>query len=186
VRRLARVQSTGRKGRGHSRGRRIGRRSSGLRLRDVSPIIDATITAAVRIRIPIPFRMNLPSKYRAVAKLWGVQVAAGFNRENALAMYARAMKGLSDMIGERDDPLLVHSRGTSTFYQVQIGADTRREADDLCSHMRRAGGACLVKRNKVEGLQISRAKGRIARRAHAHWRRIPPATHDARIRASVF
>jgi len=123
---------------------------------------------------------------RAVAKLWGVQVAAGFNRENALAMYARAMKGLSGMIGERDDPLLVHSRGTSTFYQVQIGTDTRPEADDLCSHMRRAGGACLVKRNKVEGLQISRAKGRIARRAHAHWRQIPPATHDARIRASVF
>ena len=117
---------------------------------------------------------------RAAAKLWGVQVAAGFNRDNALAMYARAMNGLSAMIGKRDDPLLVHSRGTSTFYQVQIGTDTRREADDLCSHMRRAGGACLVKRNKVEGLQISRAKGHVARRVHTHWRRILAGPHDTR------
>jgi Transglycosylase SLT domain/SPOR domain len=131
-------------------------------------------------RSPNPFVTQLEHHVRrAVAKLWGVQVAAGFNRDNALAMYARAMKGLSAMIGKRD-PLLVHSRGTSTFYQVQIGTDTRREADDLCSHMRRAGGACLVKRNKVEGIQISRAKGRIARRVHAHRRPIPPGPHDAR------
>ena len=111
---------------------------------------------------------------RAAAKLWGVQVAAGFNRDNALAMHVRAMKGLSATIGKRDDSLLVHSRGTSTFYQVQIGTDTRREADDLCIHLRRAGGACLVQRNKVEGLQVSLARGRIARRARAHWRPIPP------------
>jgi soluble lytic murein transglycosylase-like protein len=116
----------------------------------------------------------------ATAKHWGVQVAAGFNRDNALAMYARAMKGLPAMVGKRDDPLLVHSRGTSTFYQVQIGTDTRREADNLCSHMRRAGGACLVKRNKDEGLQISRANGHVARRVHAHWRTIPPGPRDGR------
>src|SRR5882672_11518767 len=41
---------------------------------------------------------------RAAVKLWGVQVAAGFNRDNALTMYARAMKGLSGVIGQQDDP----------------------------------------------------------------------------------
>lgn len=89
---------------------------------------------------------------RAVVKLWGVQVAAGFNRDNALAMYARAMKGVSAVIGLRDDPglvpLLFRSPGTSSFYQVRIGTDGRREADDLCGRIRRAGGACLVKKNR--------------------------------------
>jgi hypothetical protein len=88
---------------------------------------------------------------RATLRLWGVQVAAGFNRDQALAMYARAMKGLSAVIGNQDDPsllpLLFRSRGTSSFYQVRIGTDTRRAAGDLCSRIRRAGGACLVKRN---------------------------------------
>jgi hypothetical protein len=87
----------------------------------------------------------------AAAKRWGVQIAAGFNRDNALAMYARAMKGLNAVIGNRDDPslmaLLFHIRGTSSFYQVRIGTDTRRQADNLCSRIRRSGGACLVKRN---------------------------------------
>ena len=86
----------------------------------------------------------------AIAKPWGVQVAAGFGRENALVMYARATKGLSAVIG--NDPgliaLLFRSRGTSSFYQVRIGANTRRQADNLCSRIRRTGGACLVKRNQ--------------------------------------
>src|SRR5882672_2103546 len=76
---------------------------------------------------------------RAAVKLWGVQVAAGFNRDNALTMYARAMKGLSSVIGHQDDPsfqpLLFRSRGTSSFYQVRIGTDRRREADDLCGRI---------------------------------------------------
>jgi Transglycosylase SLT domain/SPOR domain len=102
---------------------------------------------------------------RAVARLWGVQVAAGFNRDNALAMYARAMKSLSTALGEGHEPLLVHSPGTSTFYHVQIGTDTRREAEDLCNRLRRAGGACLVKRNQ-EGPRIA-ARGHLVRKVHA-------------------
>src|SRR5439155_1061667 len=78
-------------------------------------------------------------------KLWGVQLAAGFNRDRALAMYARAMKRLSAVIGDQDPSLLgstLRSRGTRLFYQVRIGADTRPAADDLCNRIRRAGGAC--------------------------------------------
>lgn len=105
---------------------------------------------------------------RAAVKLWGVQIAAGFNRDNALAMYAKAMRGLSALIGKQDDPLLIHGRGSSTFYQVQIGTNTRREADDLCNSMRHAGGACLVKRNKIGGSRILQAKEHVARRVHSH------------------
>jgi hypothetical protein len=46
----------------------------------------------------------------------------------ALAMYARAIKRLSAVIGDQDPSLLstlMRTRGTRTFYQVRIGADTR-------------------------------------------------------------
>jgi transglycosylase-like protein with SLT domain/sporulation related protein len=87
----------------------------------------------------------------AAAKLWGVQLAAGFDRNKALAMYARAIKRLRPVIGDQDPSLLsslMRARGTHVFYQVRIGADTRTAADDLCNRIRRAGGACFVLRNR--------------------------------------
>jgi hypothetical protein len=120
---------------------------------------------------------------RAAVRLWGVQVAAGFNRDQALAMYARAMRGLSTVFGNQDDPsllpLLFRSRGTSAFYQVRIGTDTRREAGDLCSRIRRAGGACLVKRNMgtrglSKGPSSVRHRLKVQRRPNAGDERGPP------------
>ena len=87
----------------------------------------------------------------AAAKLWGVQLAAGFDRNKALAMYGRAMTRLRSVIGDQDPSLLstlMRTRGTHAFYQVRIGADTRPAADDLCNRIHRAGGACFVLRNK--------------------------------------
>ena len=102
-------------------------------------------------RAPNPFVTQLEQHVKLGAdRLWGVQLAAGFNRDRALAMYARAMKRLSAVIGDQDPSLLGttwRSRGTRTFYQVRIGADTRPAADDLCNRIRRAGGACFVLRN---------------------------------------
>jgi hypothetical protein len=102
-------------------------------------------------RAPNPFVTQLEQHVElAAAKLWGVQLAAGFDRDRALAMYARAIKGLSAIIGNRDPSLLssvLRNRGTHAFYQVRIGADTRPEADDLCNRIRRAGGACFVLKN---------------------------------------
>ncbi len=102
-------------------------------------------------RAPNPFITQLEQHVKLGAdKLWGVQLAAGFNRDRALAMYARAMKRLSAVIGDQDPSLLgstLRSRGTRLFYQVRIGADTRPAADDLCNRIRRAGGACFVLRN---------------------------------------
>ncbi|WP_029584733.1 lytic transglycosylase domain-containing protein [Bradyrhizobium sp. URHD0069] len=102
-------------------------------------------------RAPNPFVTQLEQHVKlGAARLWGVQLAAGFNRDRALAMYSRAIKGLSAVIGDQDPSLLSsvwRSRGTRTFYQVRIGADTRPAADDLCARIRRAGGACFVLRN---------------------------------------
>ncbi|HLJ01654.1 MAG TPA: lytic transglycosylase domain-containing protein [Bradyrhizobium sp.] len=85
-----------------------------------------------------------------VDRPWGVQLAAGFSRDLAMTMYSRAMARLRGVIGDQEPMLLgglFRSRGTRTFYQVRIGAETRPEADHLCNRIRRAGGACLVLRN---------------------------------------
>jgi hypothetical protein len=101
---------------------------------------------------PNPFVTGLEQRITlGAAKLWGVQLAAGFSRDKALAMYSRAMKRLSAVIGDQDPSLLssvMRSRGTRAFYQVRIGADTRPAADDLCNRIRKAGGACFVLRNR--------------------------------------
>jgi Transglycosylase SLT domain/SPOR domain len=102
-------------------------------------------------RAPNSFVAGLEQRVKlAAAKLWGVQLAAGFDRNKALGMYARAVKRLSSVIGDQDPSLLssfMRTRGTRLFYQVRIGADTRSAADDLCNRIRRAGGACFVLRN---------------------------------------
>jgi hypothetical protein len=102
-------------------------------------------------RAPNPFVTQLEQHVKLGADLpWGVQLAAGFDRNRALAMYARAMSRLNAVIGDRDPNLLsslFRSRGTRTFYQVRIGTDTRAAADDLCGRIRHAGQACLVLRN---------------------------------------
>lgn len=86
----------------------------------------------------------------SAAKLWGVQLAAGFDRNKALAMYSRAVTKLTAVIGGHDPSILSsvqRSRGNHAFYQVRIGADTRPEADELCNRIRKAGGACFVLKN---------------------------------------
>jgi len=87
---------------------------------------------------------------QTIRKPWGVQIASGFDRDRALAAYAVAMKTVSAGIDEANlQPILVRGRGTSAFYQVRIGTSTRREADGLCERIRRAQGACLVKKRNT-------------------------------------
>ena len=118
---------------------------------DRAPASSCRELMALLKRAPNPFVTGLEQHITlSAAKLWGVQLAAGFNRDKALAMYARAMKRLSGVIGDQDPSLLssvMRTRGTHLFYQVRIGADTRPAADDLCNRIRRAGGACFVLRN---------------------------------------
>src|SRR5882762_4359752 len=121
------------------------------KMSDRAPNSSCRELMALLRRAPNPFVTQLEQHVTlAAAKLWGVQLAAGFSRDKALAMYARAMKRLSAVIGDLDPSLLssrLRSRGSSQFYQVRIGADTRPDADNLCTRIRRAGGACFVLRN---------------------------------------
>jgi hypothetical protein len=123
----------------------------GAKMPPSSPMTSCRELMALLKRAPNPFVTHLEQRVQlAAAKVWGVQLAAGFDRDRALAMYARAIKGLSAVIGNRDPSILssiMRTRGTRPFYQVRIGADTRSEADDLCNRIIRAGGACFVLRN---------------------------------------
>jgi len=110
---------------------------------------------ALLTRAPNPFVTQLETRVKLGADMpWGVQLAAGFNRDRALASYARAMARLNSVIGDRDPNLLsstFRSRGTRPFYQVRIGTESRTTADELCGRIRRAGQACLVLRNMKRG-----------------------------------
>jgi hypothetical protein len=123
----------------------------GGKMPDALPTTSCRDLMALLKRAPNPFITQLEEHVKlAAAKLWGVQLAAGFDRNKALAMYARAMKRLSAVIGDQDPSLLAsvqRSRGSHIFYMVRIGADTRPAADDICTRIRKAGGACFVLRN---------------------------------------
>lgn len=99
---------------------------------------------------PTPYIAALEQRIvSGAARPWGVQLAAGFSRDNALAAYARMVKRFGGM-AEEHDPIvsssLLRNRGTRPLYQIRIGADTRTEANSLCQRIRKAGGACMVLR----------------------------------------
>jgi soluble lytic murein transglycosylase-like protein len=104
-------------------------------------------------RAPNPFVQRLEERVNVVAAApWGVQLAAGFSRDHALANYASLAKRYAELLAGRDPSLLsslLRSRGTQPFYQVRVGAETRNAAETLCGSIRRAGGACFVLRNRA-------------------------------------
>src|SRR6186713_2404982 len=77
------------------------------KISDRAPTSSCRELMALLKRAPNPFVTQLEQHVTLVAaKLWGVQLAAGFNRDKALAMYARAMSRLSSVIGDQDPSLL--------------------------------------------------------------------------------
>jgi membrane-bound lytic murein transglycosylase MltF len=103
-------------------------------------------------RAPNPFVSKLEERVtNSAISPWGVQLAAGFSRDHALSNYAELARRYGSVLGGRDPTLLstiLRSRGTQPFYQVRIGAETRGAAEGLCGSIRRAGGACMVLRNR--------------------------------------
>ena len=112
---------------------------------------NCTQLMALLHRAPNPFVQKLEERVNLVAgSPWGVQLAAGFSRDHALANYAMLARRYAEVLTGRDPSLLssvFRSRGTRPFYQVRVGAETRQAADSLCGSIRRAGGACIVLRN---------------------------------------
>jgi hypothetical protein len=109
-----------------------------------------TVVALLK-REPNTFVAALQQRVNLVAASpWGVQLAAGFSRDRALTAYARLAARYGDVLEGRDPSILsgtLRARGTRTFYQVRVGAETRESANSLCAAIRRARGACMVLRN---------------------------------------
>jgi hypothetical protein len=107
---------------------------------------------AVLKQAPNPFVEELQERVRLVATSpWGIELSAGFSRERILAAYSGLFRRLGEVLSGHDPSILtsiLRNRGTRPFYQVRIGAETRESANGLCAKIMRAGGACLVLRNK--------------------------------------
>jgi hypothetical protein len=105
------------------------------------------ITAAAIATPSATARATTPSPAPLRPAPWGVQLAGNFSKDLALASYSRASRSYAGVLGAVR-PIVVgtrlRSRGTRTFYQVRIPAATRTAADQLCTRIRTAGGACIV------------------------------------------
>jgi hypothetical protein len=117
---------------------------------DIVEPFDCVQTVAKLQDVPNSFVRILRERIAAdKERAWSVILAAGFFKQKALASYARAMDRYSSVVGEHDPIItseILRSRGTSRFFQVAIGAESRTVASDLCSRIRRVGGACVVSR----------------------------------------
>jgi len=81
---------------------------------------------------------------------WGAHVSTAFSKAKALAMFARLRREHASVLSDREPfvtPVRNLSRGRRALYQVQIGADSRADATDICAALRKDGGACIVEKN---------------------------------------
>ena len=81
---------------------------------------------------------------------WGVHVSTSFSKSKALAWFGR-LKQLHAAVLADAEPFVVPqrnlSRGRRSLYMVQIGTDSRADAQTLCAKLRSDGGACIVQKN---------------------------------------
>jgi hypothetical protein len=114
---------------------------------------DCATLMALLHRAPNPFVGRLEQRVTAVAgSPWGIVLSAGFSRDHALASYTSVAQRHAEILSGYEPILLsttLRSRGTRPFYQVRVGADTRAAADKLCARVQRAGGVCMVLRNRA-------------------------------------
>ncbi|RCS25899.1 lytic transglycosylase domain-containing protein [Phyllobacterium salinisoli] len=100
-------------------------------------------------RLPVVRAATVPMA-RIKPKPWGVQVAGNFRRSAALGQWERTKRQFGPVL---KNSFAVVSRvrsplGRGGIYAVRIGADSRSEADRICSSLRSAGGACIVLKNR--------------------------------------
>ena len=81
---------------------------------------------------------------------WGVQLAGNFSKALALRSFARESRSYAKLLGDVRPMIigtLLRSRGSRPFYRVRAPAQTREEAEGVCTRIREAGGNCMVLRS---------------------------------------
>ena len=83
-------------------------------------------------------------------KPWGVQVAGNMRRAVAIRQWQRVKARFPALLAGHE-PAVSRVRpasGPRRIYAVRIGAESRKEADGICSKLRQAGGFCVVLKNR--------------------------------------
>lgn len=101
------------------------------------------------LKLPVMKTRTVPMA-QTVRKPWAIQVAGNFRRSAAVRQWERMRRQVGGVAAEaRVYVNRVRSpNGRRGIYAVRIGAESRREADRLCSRLRARGGACIVLKNR--------------------------------------
>jgi hypothetical protein len=79
---------------------------------------------------------------------WGVQLIGNSSEIAAIAAFHKLQKTYASVLGSREPLVLRTSAGrNASWYRVRVAADTRGDAERLCSRLRAVGGSCLVQMN---------------------------------------
>jgi hypothetical protein len=113
-------------------------------LQPQTPFVDACIhMASAR---PMPALPEEESAWRP----WGVLIAQAFSSNAAMAMFRREKARFAAIFGDETPLVLsVHNPnfGRRLRQSVQLGRDSRKEAETLCNKLIAAGGSCVVVKN---------------------------------------
>ena len=87
----------------------------------------------------------------AIVRPWGIQVAQFFSSAIARRAFARIQGRFTRVLGS-EELMLVAKRnpnfGPALRFTAEVGRDRRADAEKLCAALQKAGGACIVVRNK--------------------------------------
>jgi hypothetical protein len=107
-----------------------------------------TFDAACR-KLPI-VRFATVAMAQIKPKPWGIQIAGNFRRAAAVGQLQRLRRAFPAIL-DKHEAVISRNRtamGRRGIYAVRIGADNRGEANQICSQLHSAGGACIVLRNR--------------------------------------
>jgi hypothetical protein len=80
--------------------------------------------------------------------VWGVQLVGNSSQIAALSAFYKLQKTYASILGSLEPLVLRSSAGrNASWYRVRIGANTRTDAERICSSLRSVGGSCLVQMN---------------------------------------
>ncbi|MCO6388197.1 lytic transglycosylase domain-containing protein [Aliihoeflea sp. 40Bstr573] len=81
---------------------------------------------------------------------WGIQVAGNFRRDAAVRQWQRLRQQHARVLSGHEPVVsrMRNGRSRAGIYAVRIGAETRGEADRICTALRGSGGSCVVLKNR--------------------------------------
>ena len=100
-------------------------------------------------KLPVIMAATIPMA-QINLKPWGIQVAGNFRRSAAVGHWMRVKARYPELLAKYE-PVVSRIRtpmGRRGIYAVRIGADSRSEANTICEALHKAGGSCVVLRNR--------------------------------------